>query len=206
MYDFEDNVLHEDEIKAKLKKPKKYGVGINDAWYVISATVDGKTILCPIYIKWTGMLDHCYSKAVHKRKPSYIGDTVCEEWLTFSNFRDDMLTQDWEGMVLTKNIINPNNKVYSPETCLFVPQALSQLIVSITKPRGDHLMGVTFDKKNKKFRAGISLDGKQKHLGCYQTEQLAHEAFKIAHNKRMHELIDEDIYPMATPYLEQYIL
>ena len=206
MYDFEDNVLHEDEIKAKLKKPKTYGVGINDAWYVISATVDGKKILCPIYKKWTGILTHCYSKAARKKHPAYIVDTVCEEWLTFSNFRDDMLTQDWEGMVLVKHIIDPENKIYSPDTCLFVPQALSALISRLTNPKGDYLMGASFHKNNKKFVASMSLDGKLKHLGSFQTEQLAHEAFKIEHNKRMREMIDEDIYPMATPYLEQYIL
>ena len=206
MYDFEDNVLHEDEIKAKLKKPKKFGVGINDAWYVTSTAVDGKTMRCPIYSKWKGVLEHCYSKAAHKKNPSYLGDTMCEEWLTFSNFRDDILTQDWEGMVLSKHIINPNNKIYSPETCLFVPRALSTLVTILTNPKGDHLAGVTFDKRRKKFSARIILNGKQKNLGTFPAEQLAHEAFKIAHNKRMHELIDNDIYPMATPYLEQYIL
>ena len=40
--------------------------------------------------------------------------------------------------------------------------------------------GVSFHKKNQKFRATISIDGKTKHLGCFATAEGAHECYKRA--------------------------
>lgn len=75
---------------------KVCGVGINDADYVVgkyeSWYEGGKRKLktlwqCPYYVKWHAMLNRCYNARYHKNKPTYIGCYVCEEWLTFSNFK-----------------------------------------------------------------------------------------------------------------------
>ncbi|TOB13963.1 hypothetical protein, partial [Vibrio parahaemolyticus] len=62
------------------------GVGINDADYASSK--------CPYYKKWHGIIIRCYDKSYQERKPSYVGATVCKEWLTFSNFRDWCIEQE----------------------------------------------------------------------------------------------------------------
>ena len=43
---------------------------------------------------------------------------------------------------------------------------------------GKYKKGVHFNKKNKKFVAQIHLNGKRKHLGCFETEDEAHEVYK----------------------------
>jgi len=40
--------------------------------------------------------------------------------------------------------------------------------------------GVYFDKQNQKFRASISIDGKNKYLGLFDTAEDAHECYKQA--------------------------
>ena len=53
------------------------------------------------------------------------------------------------------------------------------------KNRGEYLKGVTFDKRNNKFMARITIDYKKKHLGCFDTELEAHEAYMKAYNEIM---------------------
>ena len=58
------------------------GVGVNDANYATS----GKR-MCPFYRRWINMLERCYSEKFQEKNPTYRGCSVCEEWLTFSNFK-----------------------------------------------------------------------------------------------------------------------
>ncbi len=100
-----------------------HGVGVNDANY----NVHGKEGRCPFYTKWYDMLKRCYSSRFHKQYPSYIGCSVCPEWCYFSKFRFWMENQKWEGMELDKDILVKGNRVYSPDTCCFIPQAINVL-------------------------------------------------------------------------------
>ena len=97
-----------------------YGVGTNDAWYMIETTAGGETYCCGYYQRWVAMLRRCYSKQMHRKFPTYKDCTVCDEWITFSNFRKWMETQDWQGKELDKDILFPGNKHYSPDNCVFV--------------------------------------------------------------------------------------
>lgn len=105
-------------------KPTIYGKGINDAGYPTEQRINGIRVLCPFYTKWSSMIRRCYS-GEHEQ---YINCNVCEEWLTFSIFKEWMLQQDWEGLELDKDIKIPGNKMYSPFTCLFVPKEVNNLM------------------------------------------------------------------------------
>lgn len=103
----------------KKKNKLSYGVGINDANYFVQTTTPVKW-MCPYYQRWRGILRRCYDKKYHEKYPTYIGCTVCEEWLTFSKFKSWMETQDWEGKELDKDLLANGSKLYSPETCAFI--------------------------------------------------------------------------------------
>jgi hypothetical protein len=109
-----------------LRKPI-YGIGTNDADYMVDPRIDGKRGRCPIYRVWKSMLERCYSEKRQAKCPTYIGCTVCKEWLTFSNFRRWMVNQDWQGKQLDKDILVKGNKIYSAETCCFVTQAVNMI-------------------------------------------------------------------------------
>src|SRR3990167_2578559 len=106
---------------VRKKNKLVFGVGVNDADYPVveHATIGGRrrTVgACPIYTVWHSMLRRCFSTVLHAKSPSYINCTIDPNWLTFSVFRQWMLTQDWGGKVLDKDILAEGNKNYSPDT------------------------------------------------------------------------------------------
>lgn len=72
------------------------------------------------YTAWHNMLKRCYSEKHLKKHPSYIGCSVCVEWHNFQVFAHWFEANYIDGTELDKDIILDGNKVYSPETCLFV--------------------------------------------------------------------------------------
>jgi hypothetical protein len=165
-----------------MKKPRKvFGVGINDANYVVQPMgPDGKQVHCPYYDAWKRTLERAYCPRLHARRPTYIGVTVCEEWHSFMAFRAWMETQDWEGKHLDKDIIAPGNKVYSPDTCVFVSPALNTLLLDCGATRGEWPIGVDWHKQARKFRAKIAIAGRDKHLGLFTCPHEAHMAWRKA--------------------------
>jgi len=161
------------------------GVGINDADYIVIKKEKGKEVwCCPVYRAWSSMLNRCYSLKVKARQPQYEDATCVVEWLLFSKFCSWMLQQDYVNKQLDKDIIKPNNKHYSPETCGFVDQRTNKFLTDSGAKRGSYLIGVHLDRG--KFRSDVcnSLENKREILGYFNTELEAHLAWK----KRKHEL------------------
>ena len=98
------------------------------------------------------MLSRCYSKKCLESRPSYIGTSVCSEWLSATAFKKWMDQQDWQGKCLDKDIIVPRSKLYSPETCAFVLTA-TNLFVARDASRGDYPVGVHLYKRTGKYCA-----------------------------------------------------
>lgn len=168
------------------KKSLVFGVGINDLTRAIVWRENGKRIICPIYRIWQNMLGRCYDEDQHKRLPSYKDCTVIEDWVYLSKFESWLKTQDWEGKQLDKDILFLGNKVYSPETCVFVDAKLNTFLVDRASARGLYPIGVEWQKHRGKFRARCSnpFIAKIEHLGYFEDPQEAHLVWK----KRKHEL------------------
>lgn len=149
-----------------------YGVGVNDADYVTRKS----SWTCPFFRKWKDMLCRCYSEYEQKRSPTYAGCCVVPEWLYFSKFKTWMESQLWEGNVLDKDILFPNNKEYGPLTCVFVSAITNGFIVE--KGRSDLPVGVSKHKDKYQARCGDS-QGEQKYLGVFETSELAHKAWLV---------------------------
>jgi hypothetical protein len=114
--------------KATKGKPKVstrkmlFGVAYVDVDYAVCKT--------NAYVVWCDMLRRCYSEKYHKKKPTYKGCSVCEEWLLFSNFKRWFDENHIDGYVLDKDILVKGNKVYSPDACCFVPNDLNVMVKS----------------------------------------------------------------------------
>lgn len=79
--------------------------------------------LTKAYQAWSDMIKRCYSEKRQKRQPTYIGCTVCKEWHNYQVFAEWYYGHLPEGLAryeVDKDIINPGNKIYSPEMCTVV--------------------------------------------------------------------------------------
>ena len=169
-----------------------WGAGINDSTYTTTkwhytgtlSSGGGKRIKvtwkCPYYARWVEIIRRCYSKRYKEKRPTYNGCSVCIEWLTFSNFREWMTTQTWEGLQIDKDLLVVGNRDYSPKTCVFVTSQVNNFILDRGNDRGNYLIGVSRKKNNKSFvsRCMNPLTGKRKSVGSYCSELEAHFAWK----------------------------
>jgi hypothetical protein len=115
------------------------GVGINDA----TTSVYHKGFPNADYAAWSDMLMRCYCETYQKSYPTYKGCSVCAEWLRFSTFRIWYSTNYKEGFELDKDLLVPGNKVYSPDTCRYVPHYINSLLLSSNSRRGEYPLGVS---------------------------------------------------------------
>jgi len=166
-----------------------HGKGVNDAEYIVNIKNSTKQESCPFYKRWVGMLERCYSEKLHKKNPTYKDCSVCSEWLTFSNFKEWMIKQDWEGQQLDKDLILPGNKIYSPSTCVFLPSAINSLMNNAGSIRGKYPIGVSKYKKNGLYTAKISLNGKLKGLGYYKTQEEASFVYLTAKSDHIKDIV-----------------
>ena len=106
------------------------GVGCYDVG-VCTRDLTGKPVWQ--YKLWQSLLQRCFDAKYQLRQPTYQDVTVCAEWLSFGNFLEWVNNEvDCKGkpvgMALDKDLIIKGNKVYSPDTCSFVPKAVNALM------------------------------------------------------------------------------
>lgn len=89
-----------------------FGVGINDVCQ------SHKT---KAYNRWRNMLYRCYCEEFLNEHPTYKGCSICEDWKYFSKFKEWFDAHNVSGWALDKDLLIENNKLYSPETCCFIP-------------------------------------------------------------------------------------
>ena len=161
-----------DDWSKKCMIPIVAGVG-----YLGSSDVDYKS---KSYLRWSDMLQRCYNAKLHERSPRYIGCEVCEEWKNYSNFK-----VWWDehkpncNADLDKDILFKGNKLYSPETCVFVPHEINTLFVNNNGNRGDLPVGAYYDKERGKYRANMTFMGRSIKLGTFETAEEAFTRYKV---------------------------
>lgn len=161
----------------KLYKKNKlvFGVGINDADHPVSEN----GVYTKSYRAWTNMLNRAYGGKYQENKPTYIGVSVCPEWLYFSNFEKWYDENYIEGWHLDKDLLDKDNREYGPNKCVFVPRHINCLVNDHGRARGECPIGV--QRHGKGFRAVINDgSGKKKRLGHFYTQEEAHLAWLYA--------------------------
>lgn len=141
------------------------------------------------YQNWQNMLERCYDEKCQQRQPTYKECTVNERWHNFQVFAKWHEENYKEDYVLDKDILIKGNKIYSPETCCFVPQEINGLFTKSNSTRGDYPIGVY--KLGAKFRADLSINNNQLYLGMYTTPKEAFQAYKTAKEMEIKRLADK---------------
>ena len=191
--------------------PSVFDVGIVGTNY--PATVNGR--ITKDYNRWHSMLDRCYSDTFKKKYLTYEGCEASENFKSYEYFYEWCQKQigfnnDGNGnpFQLDKDLLIKSNKVYSENTCVFIPSEINSLLVKRAASRGEYLIGVCWSKTSKAFKATVNKNtGKSKHLGYFKTELEAYNAYKVAKESFVKEQANEwkdQIDPRAYEALMKY--
>lgn len=129
------------------------------------------------YQVWYSILRRCYSECFLKKNPAYKNCAVCEEWHNFQNFAEWFDKNYIDGFELDKDILIKGNKIYSPDTCCFVPQEVNKLFTLRKNDRGNYPLGVR-PQVNGKFKAVLNINKKSVSLGVFKTILEAFQVYK----------------------------
>ena len=158
--------------------PSVFGIGITGTKY--PPTIND--VQTKEYMLWTGMLQRCYSTTLKKKRTTYEGCEVSDKFKSYEYFYEWCQNQIGfgnEGWHLDKDLLIKGNKVYSENTCVFIPAEINSLLVKSTSLRGKHLIGVSWSNTSKSFIAQVRKNkGKPEYLGLFNTEIEAFNAYK----------------------------
>jgi len=179
---YEKTVVYSQLVKGNIKNlyhKSVYGKGYKGIG-------EHKTSIKGVAIKkyeiWTGLLQRCYSSDLHQKYPTYKGVTVCDEWHNYQVFGDwydkQYKEEDWQ---LDKDLLSGNEKIYSPDTCVFIPRGLNSFLIRDEGNR-DYPVGVQRRGSRYYSQSMCSLSGRHLHLGTFDTIEEADLAYR---NKRL---------------------
>ena len=153
------------------KRGLLYGVGLNDSEQ--NCCINGKHT--PLYSLWSSMLMRCYSPSYVEKHKTYSEVVVCDSWKSLKNFENDIkLVPNYDMWIqdnwyLDKDLFSNGGKVYSIDTCCFLPPVINSFI-SNKKCKSNNLpTGVTWHKRNERYQVDIKFDGKSVYLGSFKT-------------------------------------
>ena len=191
------NKFKKGEIKCPYE-PRTYGVGyLGEGKY--KTRENGKTH--KYYNMWHNMLQRCYDPKYQEERSTYKGCKVENYLLNFQNMGkwldENYYEVPGEVMCLDKDILCKGNKVYSRDTCIFVPERVNLLFVKCNNSRGNNPIGVTLRPSgNYQVRCSNGY-GKYIPLGTYSTKKEAFRIYKEYKERVIKEVIDsyEGIIP-----------
>lgn len=162
----------------RCEKQEIFGVGHRD----VVAHFAGKALRSAKI--WYALLARCYCKKTQAKKPSYVGCTLSDEWLVYSKFKHDVENMagfdkmDWE---LDKDILVEGNKIYSLETCLFVPREINSVFKQPSRSKKGLPTGVLpyNSKEGVRYTAYCSTGNKgvRRNVGTFKTLSEAEGAY-----------------------------
>lgn len=154
-----------------------YGVAVNDLLSETRKNGEKQRV----YRVWINLLRRTLSPLSQRHK-NYLDCSICDEWLLFSNFKkwyEDPQNGYQDGYHLDKDILRPHNRVYSPETCCFVPKEINSIFKHSPKfVNSNFPYGVYRD--HKRFCARIQWQGQTIFNKTFTTIEEAEAAYKTA--------------------------
>ena len=151
---------------------------------------------------WFGVLQRCFSIKLLERRPTYKNCKVSESWLWLSNFIKDIKSIENyekslnEGWQLDKDLLSNEGKLYSKDTCCFIPRSLNLVLSSYPKKLNGLPKGVKLSKGGRYF-AILQKEGNQIFLGSYDSVEEASRVYNIAKKEHLLNIADsiKDIVP-----------
>ena len=141
---------------------------------------------------WSHMLERCYSEKYKHSRPTYLNCHSSDNFKNLTFFKKWCVRQQGfneDGFMLDKDILVKGNKMYSEDTCCFVPQEVNKIFTNI-KNTNSGLVGAN-KQSSGKYSAAVKHKGKIYYLGSYATEVAAFEVYKETKEKFVREVARE---------------
>ena len=135
----------------------------------------------PEYQIWQAMIQRCFNPK-YKTYAYYGGRgiSVCEHWLKFENFYEDMGKRPAKNLTLERT---NNEKGYSLDNCIWANWLSQSRNKRLSKRNTSGHIGVFWNDSRKKWIARIMANYKPIHLGCFVNLSDAIEARKMGEIK-----------------------
>ena len=137
------------------------------------------------------MFDRCYNPKCLDKYPTYKDCTISESFKNldfFYNWCLDQIGFGNENWHLDKDILVKGNKVYSEDTCVFVPREINLALVNQKSSRGVFPLGVSYNRTFNLYHSRVRKHNKTVDLGFYTTPEDAFLAYKQAKESYLKEL------------------
>lgn len=147
--------------------------------WVRTFTVDNKTVYTKSGMTFHGLQGRTNSAGVFQNTQlCYKG--CSHTFKDFQEFAEWCNTQKGfkEDFQLDKDLLFKNNKIYSPETCVFLPREINKALIRMTCRRGMYPIGVTVDKKGIRAKCADTLNNRIHLIGYFTSVEEAFEAYK----------------------------
>ena len=150
-------------------------------------------------VLWGNVSKRCLENGSNKRDhPTYKDCKNCfldfQEFAGWCQLQKGYMEKEENGKYwsLDKDIIESNNKAYSPDTCVFVPHTINVLFSKLTALNPELPIGVHFDNRTGLYRASCNNgQGKGVKLGRFTNIMAAHRAWQLAKIKVVSEILNE---------------
>lgn len=151
---------------------------------------EGQQYHTKAYMLYTHMLSRCKEGSKYQRDfPSYIGcKSLFRDFQDFAQWATEQKGYGKDGWHLDKDLLAKGNKLYSRETCCFIPSQINAFLTKRKANRGEYPIGVCAARK--KFQAQMNRHGKLVSLGFFNTVDEAFLAYKIAKENLARELAE----------------
>lgn len=146
------------------------------------------------YTRWYAMLRRCYDPKTMKAQPTYDGCYVCDEWLNFQNYAawfHNTCPGNPVDYDVDKDLLDPYNKCYSPETCVFLPHALNILCKNDSGHNKFGCVGVVWDSERNKYRVRFEFKGVKVSGGRHETKEAALAKYLELKKEKIKEIAEE---------------
>lgn len=162
----------------------------------------------PATRRWLSLMKRCYDES--SLEPAYYDANVITHWHNSSTFQEWAVVQpgfNMKGWELDKDLLVKGNKIYSPETCVFLPKNVNAALTKRQNYRGDYPIGVQPSKSGNRFEAWCGDGSRSRYLGVFGTVLEAFLCYKAKKEEMLKSLADkyrDDLDPRAYQALYNY--
>ncbi len=133
------------------------------------------------YHTWRGMLRRCYQDD-GTAKTYYDIVSVCRDWWCYETYEKWYDKNHRDGFEVDKDFTVLDCKVYSPDTCCFIPNKINAILGKKTyntvRKYKDLPTGVSYHVRDEKYTSQCFDGTKLQHYGYHSTPESAFLAYK----------------------------